>query len=85
MDAEIGHNSSVNEGHLRAFIERVERLHEERTALSKDIAEVYGEAKANGFDTKAMREVVKLRGMDRDKRMEHEALVELYRSAVGLS
>jgi uncharacterized protein (UPF0335 family) len=83
---EIGHNSGgVNAGHLRAFIERVERLHEERTALSKDIADVYGEAKANGFDTKAMKEVVKLRGMDRDKRLEHEELVELYRSAVGLS
>lgn len=76
-------SSAVNAGHLRAFIERVERLHEERTALSKDISEVYGEAKATGFDAKALREVVKLRGMDRDKRIEHESLVDLYRSAIG--
>lgn len=83
-EASIGDNS-VNEGHLRAFIERVERLHEERKALSKDISEVYGEAKSSGFDPKAMKEVVKLRGMDRDKRIEHETLVDLYRNAVGLS
>jgi uncharacterized protein (UPF0335 family) len=85
MDAEIGHNSTVNDGQLLAYFERVERLHEERKALSSDIAAVYGEAKANGFDVKAMREIVKLRGMDRDKRQEFEAIVDLYRSAVGLS
>jgi uncharacterized protein (UPF0335 family) len=83
--ADVGHNSegAVDAGHLKAFIERVERLHEERTALSKDISEVYGEAKAMGFDAKALKEVVKLRGMDRDKRIEHETLVDLYMSSLG--
>jgi uncharacterized protein (UPF0335 family) len=85
MDAEIGHNSSVDDAQLRAFFERIERLKEEQKSLSQDVASIYGEARSAGYDAKAMREVVKLRGMDRDKRMEHEALVELYRSAVGLS
>ena len=85
MDAEIGHNSSVDDAQLRAFFERIERLKEEQKALAQDVASIYGEARSAGYDAKAMREVVKLRGMDRDKRMEHEALVELYRSAVGLS
>jgi uncharacterized protein (UPF0335 family) len=82
---EIGHNSTVDDAQLRAFFERIERLKEEQKALSQDIASIYGEARSAGYDAKAMREVVKLRGMDRDKRLEHEALVELYRSAVGLS
>jgi uncharacterized protein (UPF0335 family) len=82
---EIGHNSSVDDAQLRSFFERIERLKEEQKALAQDVASIYGEARSAGYDAKAMREVVKLRGMDRDKRMEHEALVELYRSAVGLS
>jgi uncharacterized protein (UPF0335 family) len=81
----IGHNSSVDDAQLRAFFERIETLKTEQKALSQDVASIYGEARSAGYDAKAMREVVKLRGMDRDKRMEHEALVDLYRSAVGLS
>ena len=69
---------------LKALVERVERLEEEKKALSEDIREVYAEAKANGFDTKAMRVVVRLRQQDTDERREHEALVELYREALGL-
>src|ERR1700674_5580740 len=69
---------------LKALVERVERLEEEKKALSEDIREVYGEAKANGFDTKAMRVVIRLRQQDTDERREHEALVELYREALGL-
>jgi uncharacterized protein (UPF0335 family) len=82
---EIGHNSSVDDAQLRAFFERIERLKTEQKALSQDVASIYGEARSAGYDAKAMREVVKLRGMDRDKRQEFESLVELYRSAVGLS
>lgn len=83
---DAGHNvGEVNAGHLRAFIERIECLHEERKALSTDISEVYGEAKANGFDVKIIKEIVKIRGEDRDKRLEHEAILDVYLAALGMS
>lgn len=75
----------VNPDQLRAIVERIERLHEERKALSDDIAEVYAEAKGNGFDTKIIREIVKLRSVDPDKRTEHETLLDLYKSALGMA
>lgn len=78
---EIG---GVSGQRLRAFIERVERLEEEKAALTEDIKEVYGEAKAFGFDPKIMRKVVRLRKMDSEKRDEEEALLETYRAAIGL-
>jgi uncharacterized protein (UPF0335 family) len=82
--AEAGHNSTaVDAGHLRAFIERVERLEEDKRALADDIREVYLEAKGNGYDIKIMRRVVALRRMDRDKRKEEEAILDLYLSALG--
>ena len=71
-------------GQLKSFVQRIERLEEERKTLGDDIREVYAEAKAAGFDVKAMRVVVRLRKQDTDERKEHEALVELYREAVGL-
>jgi uncharacterized protein (UPF0335 family) len=69
---------------LKALVERIERLEEEKKALSEDIREVYAEAKGNGFDTKALRVVVSLRKQDTDQRREHEALVDLYREALGI-
>lgn len=82
--ASIGDNSgAVNAEHLRAFLERIERLTEEKKALSEDISEVYAEAKSNGFDTKIMRKVIGLRAMDRDKRIEQEALIDTYLAALG--
>jgi len=75
----------VNAGHLRAFIERIERLEEEKKALSDDIKDVYGEAKANGFDTKIMRKIVSLRKQDRDKRMEEDTILDLYLAALGMN
>ena len=69
---------------LKAFLERIERLEEEKTALSEDIKEVYGEAKATGFDVKTMRRIIKLRKMDAEKRREEEELEELYKAAIGL-
>ncbi len=69
---------------LKSLIERVERLEEEKAALTADIREVYAEAKATGFDTKIMRQVVKLRKMDSNDRQEQEELLELYKRAVGL-
>ena len=73
----------VDHGHLRAFIERIERLEEEKRAIADDIKAVYAEAKGNGFDAKVMRKVVSLRRMDRDKRIEEETILDLYLSALG--
>lgn len=70
---------------LRTIVERVERLEEEKHALSKDIGEVYSEAKGFGFDTKIVRQVVRLRKMDATERAERDALLDLYMSAMGMS
>ena len=69
---------------LRAFLERIERLEEEKAALTADIREVFAEAKAVGFDTKIMRQVLKLRKMETADRQEQEHLLELYKRAVGI-
>lgn len=69
---------------LRSFIERIERLEEEKAALAEDIKEVYAEAKGTGFDVKTMRKIVKLRKMDVEKRREEDELLELYKAAIGL-
>jgi len=69
---------------LKAFIERVERLEEEKTALAEDIKDIFAESKAVGFDTKTIRKVIKLRKMDREKRQEEEELLELYKAAIGM-
>ncbi len=69
---------------LKSFIERVERLEEEKAALAADIREVFAEAKGNGFDTKIMRQVIKLRKMEANDRQEHEHLLDLYKRALGL-
>ena len=68
---------------LKSFIERIERLEEEKAGIATDIREVYAEAKSSGFEPKVMRQVIKLRKMDRDDRQEQEALLDLYLSAVG--
>jgi len=69
---------------LRAFIERIERLEEEKAALAADVREVYAEAKATGFDVKTMRQLIRLRKMDRSDRREQEHLLDLYKRAIGL-
>lgn len=69
---------------LSSFIERIERLADEKKALALDIASVFSEAKSTGFDVKAMREVLKLRAMDRAEREQLETLTELYLHAVGM-
>jgi uncharacterized protein (UPF0335 family) len=69
---------------LKSFIERIERLEEERKALSNDIKEVYAEAKGTGFDTKIMRQVIRLRKMDKDDLDEQEALIDVYKRALGM-
>jgi uncharacterized protein (UPF0335 family) len=69
---------------LRSFLERIERLEEEKAGLTADIREIYAEAKGSGFDTKVMRQIVRLRKMDSADRQEQEALLEVYRRAIGL-
>jgi len=70
--------------HLKAFIERIERLEEEKKAIADDIRDVYAEAKGNGFDVKALRTIVRLRKQDIDERKEHEAILETYMHALGM-
>jgi uncharacterized protein (UPF0335 family) len=69
---------------LKAIIERIERLEEEKKATSEDIRDVYAEAKGNGFDVKALRTIVNLRKQDVDERREHEAVLETYMHALGM-
>lgn len=76
-------SDSVAQDQLRAFIERIERMEEEKAAISEDIKEIYAEAKGNGFDVKILRKVIRLRKQDTAKRQEEEALLDLYLSAIG--
>ena len=69
---------------LRTLIERIERLEEEKAALAGDVREVYAEAKGSGFDTKIMRQIVRLRKMDKADLQEQETLLDLYKRALGL-
>ncbi|HJT05639.1 MAG TPA: DUF2312 domain-containing protein [Stellaceae bacterium] len=69
---------------LKSFIERVERLEEEKRALAEDIKEVYAEAKGVGFDVKIMRQIVKIRKMDQDELDEQETLLDVYKRALGM-
>ena len=69
---------------LRSFIERIERLEEEKRALSEDIKEVYAEAKGTGFDAKIMRQLIRLRRMDKDDLDEQESLLDVYKRALGM-
>jgi uncharacterized protein (UPF0335 family) len=69
---------------LKALVERIERLEEEKKAIADDIRDVYGEAKGNGFDVKALRTVVRLRKQDLNERKEQEAILETYLHALGM-
>jgi uncharacterized protein (UPF0335 family) len=85
-DLEQGHPDVITaaaQGRLRSFIERIERLEEDKAAIAGDLKDVYAEAKGEGFDTKAMRKIVSLRKKDRVKLQEEEALLDLYLSAIG--
>ena len=69
---------------LKSFIDRIERLEEERSALSADIREVFSEAKGTGFDTRIMRQIIRLRKLDKADYQEQEALLDLYKRAMGM-
>ena len=77
--------SAINSGQLKSFIERIERLSEEKKALTDDISDVYAEAKGSGYDTKIMRKIVALRRQDVHKRREEEEILDLYLSNLGMS
>lgn len=74
----------VSADRLRSFVERIERLEEEKAALASDIREVYSEAKGAGFDVKVLRQVTRLRKLDKTARQEQEALLETYLRALGM-
>ncbi|WP_354554217.1 DUF2312 domain-containing protein [Kaistia defluvii] len=87
----MGHNSGADDevqgvaaAQLRSIVERIERLEDEKKAIADDIKDVYGEAKANGYDTKALRKIVALRKQDANEREEQEAILELYKNALGM-
>ena len=69
---------------LKSFVERIERLEEEKTALAADIREIYAEAKGHGFDTKIMRQVIRLRKLEVQERREQDELIDTYRKALGM-
>ncbi len=73
------------QGQLKAIVERIERLEEEKKSIAGDIKEVYAEAKANGFDTKVLRKVIALRKKDVAEREEEEAILDLYLQALGMT
>jgi len=79
--SEVG---GVSADRLKSFVERIERLEEEKSALAADIREIYAEAKGSGFDARILRQVVRLRKMDRADRREQEELLELYKRALDL-
>ena len=70
---------------LKAFVERIERLEEEKKAIADDIRDVFAEAKGNGFDVKALRAVIRLRKQDKDERAEQEAILDTYLVALGMA
>ena len=70
---------------LRSFVERIERLEEEKQSIADDIKEVYGEAKGTGFDTKVLRQIIRMRKQDAAERQEQEALLDLYMHALGMA
>jgi uncharacterized protein (UPF0335 family) len=82
--AEEQPSTSFAKEQLKAVVERVERLEEEKKAIADDIKDVYAEAKAHGFDTKALRTIVRLRKQDSDERKEQEAILETYMHALGM-
>ena len=86
MADDLAHADVLNvtaQGQLKSIIERIERLEQEKTEIAEQIKEVFAEAKGNGFDVKVLRKVVRLRKQDRAKRMEEEAILDLYLSALG--
>jgi uncharacterized protein (UPF0335 family) len=81
----MAETGGVAAGQLRSFVERIERLEEEKKGIADDIRDVFAEAKGNGYDTKVMRQVIRLRKKDAAERQEEEALLDLYMHALGMA
>src|SRR5690606_35567651 len=79
-----GHNSGVAADQLRSIVERIERLEEEKAVIANDIKEVYAEAKGNGFDTKTLRKIIRLRKIGKAERQEAAAMLELFAHALDM-
>lgn len=77
--------ATVSDDQLRLFIERIERLEEEKKGIADDVRDVYSEAKGQGYDGKIMRQIVRLRKMSQQDRQEMETILDLYKSALGLA
>jgi len=84
MEFELA-EGSIAADELRLLIERIERLEEEKKAIADDVKDVYGEAKARGYDAKIMRQIVRLRKMETHDRQEMEAILDTYKAALGLA
>ena len=82
---ELTPSANTNVNQLSQFIERIERLEEEKKALMADIRDIYSEARATGFEPKIMRQIIKMRGLDREVLAEQDILLSSYRAAVGLT
>lgn len=80
----IGDNSQIGEN-LKAFIERIERLEEEKSGIADDIRDVYAEAKGTGYDVKIVRRIIAIRKQDENKRREEEEILDLYLVAIGMA
>lgn len=81
--AGIGHNGIARD-QLRSIVERIERLEEERASLASDVKEIYSEAKGNGFDTKIIRQVIRIRKQDAAERQQQEEMLDVYMAALGM-
>lgn len=83
LEHDASSNQSISHGQLKAIVERIERLEDEKSVIAEDIKEIYAEAKGDGFDAKILRQVIRRRKMDRAKREEQDALIELYEGVFG--
>jgi uncharacterized protein (UPF0335 family) len=83
-DEQLQASGLVAREQLKAFVERIERLEEEKKAIADDIKDVFAEAKGNGYDVKALRKIIQMRKQDIDERREQEAILDLYMQALGM-
>jgi uncharacterized protein (UPF0335 family) len=82
--SETGHNSGISADQLRSLVDRIERLEEERKAISADIKDIYTEAKSAGFDPKVLHQLIRIRRQDAETVEENEMLLDTYRHALGM-
>ncbi|MCL2474470.1 MAG: DUF2312 domain-containing protein [Alphaproteobacteria bacterium] len=84
MSTKTKDTGEVSGERLKSFIKRIEKLEEDKASVAEDIKEIYAEAKGSGFDTSVIRQIIRLRKQDEEKRRENDELLELYKSALGM-